>query len=100
MQEKMNTLKYIKNEGSDSQRHNKQPQNQKIKKTQNQEMIFATFINKNLVSEIYIKTLKKIRKDKPTQKWRKHVRQILKQKRNTKSSEPQENVLTSLVTAY
>jgi len=35
MQEKMNTLKYIKNEGSDSQRHNKQPQNQKIKKTQN-----------------------------------------------------------------
>ena len=42
-------------------------------------MIFATFINKNLVSEIYIKTLKKIRKDKPTQKWRKHVRQILKQ---------------------
>ena len=51
-------------------------------------MIFATFINKNLVSEIYIKTLKKIRKDKPTQKWRKHVRQILKQKRNTRSSEP------------
>ena len=35
MQEKMNTLKYIKNEGSDSQRHNKQPPNQKIKKTQN-----------------------------------------------------------------